>query len=649
MKQVRNIYTIIILLLLRVDPGMAQLCQGSLGDPVVNITFGSGSYFGNELSAATTSYTFLQTYCPNDGYYSVVNKTSFCFFDTWHTLSQDHTGNNDGYFMLINASFQPGDFYVDTVRGLCANTTFEFAAWVVNVLKPSACNSAGIKPNLTFYIETTAGIRLDSLKTGDIPADNSPIWKQYGFFFKTPPAVTDVVVRIRNNAPGGCGNDLALDDITFTPCGPKVNVSVAGAGSSDTLDICDDDTKTYTLQGNVSSGYTAPAYQWQQSNDGINWTDISGEVTTTYKRQPTLKGSYYYRLAVAEAGNINSSLCRIVSNAIIFHVNEKPITTASSNSPVCEGTTLSLNATGGDSYQWKGPDNYTASGSSVSVSFNVQIQNVTFAAAGTYYVTVTANACSQKDSVVVSIKQKPTANAGKDTGFCEGNSIMLNASGGNTYSWQPATGLSATNIPNPVASPADSTAYIVTATDNASGCIDDDTVIINVYHKPVADAGPDKTMIEGDNTTLSANASKTFVDYYWTPNIYIANANSLQPTVNPPHDTTYTLHVRSTVGCGEATDDVFVKVFKKVIVPNAFSPNKDGINDEWRLEAIDVYPDADVTVFNRYGQAVFSTRGYNKPWDGTYNNNPLPVGTYYYVIDLKFGLPKLKGWVMILR
>jgi hypothetical protein len=191
----------LILLLVRMNHGIAQLCQGSLGDPVVNISFGSGSYFGNPLSAATTSYTFQQSYCPFDGYYTVVNKTSFCFADTWHTLSHDHTGDEDGYFMLVNASYQPGDFYVDTIRGLCPNTTFEFAAWVVNVLKPIACLNNGIKPNLTFSIETSAGIKLKTLNTGDVPADNTPVWKQYGFFFKTPPGISDVVVRIRNNAP----------------------------------------------------------------------------------------------------------------------------------------------------------------------------------------------------------------------------------------------------------------------------------------------------------------------------------------------------------------------------------------------------------------------------------------------------------------
>ena len=249
--------------------------------------------------------------------------------------------------MLVNASFEPGDFYVDTVRGLCANTTFEFAAWVVNVLKPTACFSEGIKPNLSFSIETTAGAILQSFNTGDISAANTPIWKQYGFFFKTPATVRDIVLRIRNNAPGGCGNDLALDDISFKPCGPQVNASFNGMDSLTEADICSDDTKTYPLNGNISQGYTNPAYQWQSSTDGIVWTDIPGETSIVFpwKPIPTV-GSYYYRLAVAEAGNISSSICRIVSNTVTIHVNDKPITTATSNSPVCEGTALTLTATG---------------------------------------------------------------------------------------------------------------------------------------------------------------------------------------------------------------------------------------------------------------------------------------------------------------
>src|SRR6478672_6919706 len=105
MKLLRNIFIVLILLFVRMNHGIAQLCPGSLGDPVVNISFGSGLYFGNPLAAAATSYVFQQSYCPFDGYYSVVNQTSLCYSGTWHTLLQDHTGNENGYFMLVNASY----------------------------------------------------------------------------------------------------------------------------------------------------------------------------------------------------------------------------------------------------------------------------------------------------------------------------------------------------------------------------------------------------------------------------------------------------------------------------------------------------------------------------------------------------------------
>ncbi len=97
------------------------------------------------------------------------------------------------------------------------------------------------------------------------------------------------------------------------------------------------------------------------------------------------------------------------------------------------------------------------------------------------------------------------------------------------------------------------------------------------------------------------------------------------------------------------TDDVFIRVFKKVIIPNAFSPNNDGINDTWKIEALETYPESNVSVFNRYGQVVYHSTGYNKPWDGKLNGIPLPVGTYYYKIDLKNNFSILSGWVLIIR
>ena len=137
--------------------------------------------------------------------------------------------------------------------------------------------------------------------------------------------------------------------------------------------------------------------------------------------------------------------------------------------------------------------------------------------------------------------------------------------------------------------------------------------------------------------------------FSWYPLTSITGANTLEPIVNPLHDTTYILSVQSGVGCGIASDGVFIKVYKKVYVPNAFSPNKDGINDQWRLQAIEAYPDAEVNIFNRYGQAVFTSIGYALPWDGTSKGKPVPVGTYYYIINLKPSTQQLKGWVEVLR
>jgi len=94
---------------------------------------------------------------------------------------------------------------------------------------------------------------------------------------------------------------------------------------------------------------------------------------------------------------------------------------------------------------------------------------------------------------------------------------------------------------------------------------------------------------------------------------------------------------------------VFIKVLKAPVIPNAFSPNHDRINDTWQITYLNSYPDCVVEIFNRYGQLVFHSNGYNTPWDGTYKGKDLPVGTYYYVIDTKRITKLLTGSVTLLR
>jgi gliding motility-associated-like protein len=108
------------------------------------------------------------------------------------------------------------------------------------------------------------------------------------------------------------------------------------------------------------------------------------------------------------------------------------------------------------------------------------------------------------------------------------------------------------------------------------------------------------------------------------------------------------LTVTTGQGC-KAWDDVLVTVLKKPGVPNTFSPNGDGIHDRWEIKYLDTYPGATVEIYNRYGQLVFKSTGYTKSWDGTYNGKPVPVGTYYYIVNPKNGRKQMSGYVDIIR
>ena len=85
------------------------------------------------------------------------------------------------------------------------------------------------------------------------------------------------------------------------------------------------------------------------------------------------------------------------------------------------------------------------------------------------------------------------------------------------------------------------------------------------------------------------------------------------------------------------------------VIPNAFSPNNDGINDKWEIKYLNDYPAALVTVFDRYGQPVYNSSGTYIPWDGTFKGSPLPIGTYYYIISPGNGRKVLSGSVTLLR
>jgi gliding motility-associated-like protein len=621
----------------------AQLCQGSLGDPIVNITFGAGNNPGAPLSAAAVGYQYFGADCPNDGYYTVRNTTNACFGNTWHTVSADHSGKANGYFVVINASNQPSDFYVDTIRNLCGATTYEFAGWILNLSKSTSCNGAPNKPNITFKIERPDGTVLQEYNTGNINPTNSPEWVQYGFFFTTPAGVPDIVIRMRNNAPGGCGNDLLLDDITFRPCGPRLSPSFDGI-SGTTREFCEGEVTTVLLNCDVSAGFSNPSFQWQESIGNTNtWSDISGATTTTLQKNlpaNTTPGTYFYRLTVVETVNMSNASCKVASIPLAVTVRPRPQGQAVNSGPVCEGEKITLTGSGGVSYSWYGPDNYTASGSSPVLN------NVVLRDSGFYYVEVLNGAgCRAVDSTRVRINARPTAGIAEDTiAICTAAGRTIDVTGGLSYTWSPSAGLTSVSGGSAFVEPPDTTRYTIIVS-NISGCTDTAYLLVNVLRPAIASAGPDKVIIAGQSVRLDGEIAGSHYAFAWSPSVFIVDPQSLQPLVNPQADTKYVLTATSLYGCGSTRDTVQVTVFKEIKIPNAFTPNGDGVNDTWVIPGLAAYRNCSLSVFNRYGQRVFETKDYTRPWNG----KGMPIGTYYYLIDLKERGLLLSGWVDILK
>ena len=172
--------------------------------------------------------------------------------------------------------------------------------------------------------------------------------------------------------------------------------------------------------------------------------------------------------------------------------------------------------------------------------------------------------------------------------------------------------------------------------------------VVTVMPVPVIIFNQTLVISAGESIKLDPVITGNIVSYSWSPAIGLDNTGIKSPVASPLNTTTYQLQVVSASGC-DAVADVTVTVIRSVLIPNSFTPNGDGINDFWNIKNINNYAGCTVDVFNRYGQLIFHSIGYGRPWDGTANGSQLPPGAYYYIIDLKNGSGKLSGEVTIIK
>ena len=363
-------------------------------------------------------------------------------------------------------------------------------------------------------------------------------------------------------------------------------------------------------------------------------------------------GTYIVNYAVPASG------CRSAGNfntTITINLLPTFVTGFTYPTPLCSGAgnTAPILVTG-----------FTSGGTfaSLPVGLNINaangIINPLISLPGIYIVTYTipAGACnpvifSLPFSVTITPQLPPVITASPISYCLNKTATVLTAIGvpTTTINWYTtATGGTAlTAAPVPSTNTVGSTTYYVDQTKTGFCDAVRIPVVVNVNALPTADAGPDKVINFGESVVLNGTASGTNISFLWTP---ISNSSTLTPTVSPLVNTAYELRVTSADGC-IAFDSAKVIVVKALKIPNVFSPNGDNINDKWIIENLANYIDKRVEIFNRYGQSIFYSLDYSKPWDGTFKGKDLPVGVYFYIIKTtKNGIDDVyKGSITILR
>ncbi|GEM_PF-2162330 len=252
------------------------------------------------------------------------------------------------------------------------------------------------------------------------------------------------------------------------------------------------------------------------------------------------------------------------------------------------------------------------------------------------------------------------ADLGMDQEICEGSSIEFSpGTGYESYMWQDSSQQSYYT--------ADSSGLIWVQVTDQYGCQDRDSVELTVHDNPDVDIQvstmyPDKVQITDDSVSFAAGEVEyvTLDAGMWSS--YEWNTGEMMSTIDVEdsdvgtaeagkQSRNYWVSVTNEFGCS-ARDSITVSVYGKLRIPNAFTPGGDQVNDKWKIPALSLYPNCVVQVFDRHGEMVFRSNGYESGdyWDGTdRNGHKLPMDSYYYIIKLGNGEKPIYGSVTIIR
>lgn len=488
-------------------------CTGNSGEPIFNEDFGTGLTNGPQLPAGVTTYQYVGSGTPSDGQYTISSTTNY--YD-WHN-TQDHTPDDvNGKCLIVNADYTPGEFFRRQIDGLCEFTSYEFSAWLLNLLPATGCSGVGIPINVKFQIwDITDSTLLASGDTGNIPGTNAPLWRQYGLTFQTLSGQTSVILKMINNGNGGCGNDLAIDDIIFKTCGDSVVLDDTLGATN--FESCEEDLiTTISLTATPDfSVFATHAYQWQVSSDAITWNDIVGETTNSLNAPaPIPSGTLYYRVKFAEsAANLENDSCNSISEVFQIKINGLIVPNFNPVDSICNGDSFTLPST---------------SNNNVTGTWSPAINNT---ASTTYTFTPDSGQCATIQTLTVTVNQPITPIFEVMDPICKGTSFELPSTSINNINgtWSPAFD--------------NTTTATYTFVPAVGGCATNQTITV-IVNEPIA---PFFNLIsevcKGETIETLPNISLNGITGTWSPNVN--NTDTTTYTFTPSEGECANLHTHT--------------------------------------------------------------------------------------------------------
>ncbi|MEQ8907920.1 MAG: gliding motility-associated C-terminal domain-containing protein [Vicingaceae bacterium] len=249
--------------------------------------------------------------------------------------------------------------------------------------------------------------------------------------------------------------------------------------------------------------------------------------------------------------------------------------------------------------------------------------------------------CQLSTTVLISATDTIEAIIPSQTQFCDGDSIrLLGSSMGSsisTVAWYEGntSNFFTSNLDTTIYRPIGNHPFYLIAAGNGTSCTDTSLYEVEIVANPSLSLSPSAQLIRDEVLNIDLGGQDPSYLYNWTPGTMLSDSSTAEPIASPRETITYTLTVTDTNGC-VFIDSIRVSYVPDIEIPSGFTPNGDGVNDVWNIELLEEFPKAKVQIFSRWGELLYEqNNGYVQPWDGTYKGKAMPVGTYYYIIDLK--------------